>query len=74
MAAPTSGDKTKNWWMCSECEYVFQSETLSETCPSCKKKCTFVDVSCYIPECGGPGNLDMRLVAARSAEARRPRT
>jgi rubredoxin len=31
-----------------------------ETCPSCKKKCEFVDVSCYTPDCGGPdsGNIN----------------
>ena len=34
-----------------------------ETCPSCKEPCTFTDVTCYTPECGGPesGNFDPRL-------------
>jgi hypothetical protein len=32
-------------------------------CPSCKEKCEFVDVTCYIPECGGPdsGNIDPQV-------------
>jgi rubredoxin len=63
-------EKTSNWWMCSECENVFQDEISPATCPSCLKKCTFVDVTCYIPECGGPKNVDTRLVAAKSVEAR----
>jgi rubredoxin len=60
----------KSWWMCSECENVFQSAAVPEICPGCQKKCTFVDVSCYIPECGGLQNMDVRLIAAKSAEAR----
>lgn len=60
-----------NWWMCSECEYIFQSKASPETCPNCHKECSFVDVTCYIPECGGPNNLDARLVAAKSAEDRK---
>ena len=59
-------EPTKNWWMCSECEYIFETGELPETCPSCQKKCAFVNVTCYIPECGGPDNIDVRLVAARS--------
>jgi hypothetical protein len=57
-----------NWWMCSECEGVFQAETPPVTCPNCKKECVFSDVTCYIPECGGPQNVDVRLVAARAKE------
>lgn len=58
----------KSWWICSECEYVMQAEVPPETCPRCKKKCLFSDVTCYIPECGGPNNLDVRLVALKHAE------
>ena len=64
-------DKNQNWWMCNECENIFQSVDLPQACPGCQKKCTFVNVTCYVPECGGPDNLDVRLVAARNAEARR---
>jgi rubredoxin len=63
-------EKATNWWMCSECENIFQDETPPATCPGCTKKCTFVDVTCYIPECGGPNNVDVRLVAVKSAEAK----
>lgn len=63
-------DRNTIWWMCSECENIFQAEKAPEKCPNCDRKCTFVDVSCYIPECGGPDNLDVRLVAARNAEAK----
>lgn len=52
-------------WICSECDYTFKAEAPPETCPSCHKKCAFLDVSCYVPECGGPDNLDSRLVIQR---------
>jgi hypothetical protein len=28
-----------------------------------------MNVSCYIPDCGGPGNYDPKLVALRAREA-----
>ncbi|MFC1926078.1 hypothetical protein ACFLW2_05225 [Chloroflexota bacterium] len=60
-----------SYWMCSECNYAFDAETPPEACPSCHEKCAFSDVTCYIPECGGPGNLDTRLVAQRASEAKK---
>ena len=45
-----------SWWICSECDYVFEAEAPPETCPECHSKCVFSDVTCYIPECGGPGS------------------
>ena len=59
--------ENKSWWICSECEYVLQAEMPPKVCPQCKKTCNFNDVTCYIPECGGPANLDVRLVAAKNA-------
>jgi rubredoxin len=59
-----------SWWICTECEGVFQAETPPGKCPNCGKECVFSDVTCYIPECGGPRNVDVRLVAARMAEDR----
>lgn len=55
-------------WKCSNCGYTFGSPSVPEQCPSCKEKCSFADVSCYIPECGGPesGNLDPRLLNPES--------
>jgi len=54
----------KNQWSCNNCGYVFTAEEVPNTCPSCKQKCTFVNVTCYTPDCGGPesGNIDPRLV------------
>lgn len=46
-------------WKCSECGYVLTATPPPpETCPSCKKKCEFVDVSCYTPDCAGVGTDD----------------
>lgn len=50
-------------WKCSKCGYTYEADqvvTPSETCPMCKDKCEFVNVSCYIPECGMTGQ-DARL-------------
>lgn len=49
-------------WKCSNCDYTFAADSPPDTCPSCEQACTFSDVTCYIPECGGPGNIDPRLV------------
>lgn len=57
---------TTDYWMCEECDFVFQAENLPESCPGCRRKCTFVNVTCYIPECGGEHHLDPRLVAQRA--------
>lgn len=50
-------------WKCSNCEYLLEAETPPDTCPSCKEKCEFVNVTCYVPECGGEesGNIDTKL-------------
>ncbi|HOV87761.1 MAG TPA: hypothetical protein PLM79_15480 [Syntrophobacteraceae bacterium] len=42
-------------WKCNNCGNTVDLASPPEKCPSCKEKCEFVDVSCYIPECGGPG-------------------
>ena len=57
-----------SYWMCMECDYVFEAGTPGEECPSCHAKCVFADVTCYIPDCGGPEHLDTQLVAQRSRE------
>ena len=59
-------DTPMPWWKCSECGYLFKADRAPEACPSCKVKCTFIDVTCYTPECGGPesGNYDPRLAAS----------
>lgn len=51
-------------WKCTNCGYNFEGSAPPEQCPSCCEKCDFVDVSCYIPDCGGPGGgrQDKRLI------------
>lgn len=47
-------------WKCNNCGNTVDMPAPPEKCPSCKEKCEFVDVSCYIPECGGAdsGNIN----------------
>lgn len=49
-------------WKCGNCGNTIQAPAAPETCPSCKQSCEFSDVSCYTPDCGGPGNIDPRLL------------
>ena len=49
------------YWKCGKCGATFTAAQAPDTCPSCKEKCEFKDVTCYLPECGGPGNIDPRL-------------
>lgn len=49
-----------NEWKCSKCGYVLKADAPPETCPQCNEKCEFVNVTCYIPECGFTGS-DQRL-------------
>ncbi|MBN2467400.1 MAG: hypothetical protein JXD19_04545 [Deltaproteobacteria bacterium] len=53
----------KTSWKCNQCGYTAQSESPPEKCPSCRMDCTFVDITCYTPECGGPesGNIDPQV-------------
>ncbi|BEQ15036.1 hypothetical protein FAK_21020 [Desulfoferula mesophila] len=48
-------------WKCTKCGYTYTAEKPAEECPSCHEKCEFIDVSCYTPDCAGPGTDD-RLV------------
>ncbi|MFP5213377.1 MAG: rubredoxin-like domain-containing protein [Acidobacteriota bacterium] len=50
-------------WKCDKCGNTVDQATPPEVCPSCKEKCDFIDVSCYTPDCGGPGsgNIDPAL-------------
>jgi rubredoxin len=53
------------WWKCTLCGYLFRAPVPPpDRCPSCNETCTFLDVTCYTPECGGPesGNYDPKLV------------
>jgi rubredoxin len=50
-------------WKCTTCGYTLTAATPPTQCPQCGEKCEFVDITCYIPECGGvgSGNVDPRL-------------
>jgi len=41
-------------WKCSNCGYTINEKAYPERCPSCQEACAFIDVTCYIPDCGGP--------------------
>ena len=50
-------------WKCSKCGYTFEEKAENpppKACPSCKETCEFVNVTCYVPECGLQGK-DPRL-------------
>ncbi len=47
-------------WKCEKCGYTLKEEKPPDVCPSCKEKCQFVNVTCYIPDCGDTGS-DKRL-------------
>jgi len=51
----------QTFWKCGNCGYLVIAAAPPEVCPSCKQKCEFRNVTCYTPECGGPGNVDPRL-------------
>lgn len=49
------------YWKCGRCGYLLSAARPPDTCPACHEKCEFKNVTCYTPECGGPGNIDPRL-------------
>lgn len=51
----------QQYWKCTNCNYVMEAAQPPDRCPSCSQKCPFVDVTCYIPECGLVG-ADPRLI------------
>lgn len=61
--APSDGktDSTQTHWKCGKCKFMFTAPSLPEQCPECGEKCDFLNITCYTPECGGPGNIDPRL-------------
>ncbi len=55
-------------WQCVECGYFFDGVKPPDKCPGCNVNCTYVDVTCYRPECGGPANTDpmvMEMITQR---------
>lgn len=49
------------YWRCSKCGFTFTAAVPPDECPECGEKCNFKNITCYTPECGGPGNIDQRL-------------
>lgn len=62
-AAPVEGTTAAepSHWKCGKCSFTFTASSLPEQCPGCGEKCDFLNITCYTPECGGPGNIDHRL-------------
>jgi rubredoxin len=52
----------QTYWKCSNCRYILTAGAPPDTCPNCGVKCEFLNVTCYTPDCGGPGNIDPQLV------------
>ena len=54
-------EEKQPFWKCNDCSFTLQAANPPEVCPNCRGRCEFKDVSCYLPECGGPGHTDPRL-------------
>ena len=49
-------------WKCSICNYQYEGDTTPlDKCSGCGQICSFIDVTCYIPECKGPEGRDRRI-------------
>jgi rubredoxin len=49
------------YWKCAKCGFLITASVPPDVCPECGEKCDFLNVTCYTPECGGPGHVDTRL-------------
>ncbi len=49
------------YWRCSKCNFTISATRPPEACPSCHQKCNFLNITCYTPDCGGPGHIDPQL-------------
>jgi len=49
------------YWKCANCGFLITAASPPDTCPECDERCDFIDVTCYTPDCGGPGHIDSRL-------------
>lgn len=61
IADPTlnKGVKAMAVFKCNKCGNTIDVAVPPDKCPACKEKCEFVDVSCYIPDCGGAGSSNI---------------
>lgn len=51
-------------WQCIECGYFFEGVKPPDKCPGCQASCSYTDVTCYRPECGGPVNPDPMVMGS----------
>jgi len=49
------------YWKCGNCGFLLTAANPPNTCPGCHQDCEFKNVTCYTPDCGGPGNIDPQL-------------
>jgi CRP/FNR family transcriptional regulator, cyclic AMP receptor protein len=49
-------------WMCTNCGYYEQADLAPDKCPGCNQTCSFNNITCYRPDCGGESNFDPLLV------------
>jgi rubrerythrin len=49
------------FWRCQKCGYTITAPIPPDICPECNEIGDFRNISCYTPECGGPGHIDPRL-------------
>jgi rubrerythrin len=49
------------YWKCCQCGFLITADRPPVSCPECHEKCAFTNVTCYTPDCGGPGHIDPRL-------------
>ncbi len=51
------------FWMCTLCGHCLNTVAPPDKCPHCQQACSFRNVTCYRPECGGEQNIDPLLTA-----------
>lgn len=49
------------YWKCTKCGFTFTAPKPRDVCEECGAKESFINVTCYTPECGGLGHIDPRL-------------
>lgn len=49
------------YWKCAKCGFLTMASIPPEMCPECRGKEGFLNVTSYVPDFGGPDNIDPRL-------------
>jgi rubrerythrin len=49
------------YWKSSHCGFTITAAKPPDVYPECGEKSSFINITCYTPECGGPGHIDSRL-------------